>query len=126
MQADIDKKVLESELLKYKSSEKDKRLMNERVIDLEQELKKMGDNNNALSLRVTLYAEEVNKIKGEIQNWEKKVEELKGKIKDSEKVKEKQDYQMDLQRKENNKLSKQLEQYQKAMENKDLFSKLKQ
>jgi hypothetical protein len=52
----------------------------------------MGDNNNALSLRVTLYAEEVNKIKGEIQNWEKKVEELKGKIKDSEKVKEKQDY----------------------------------
>jgi hypothetical protein len=35
MQADIDKKVLESELLKYKSSEKDKRLMNERVIDLE-------------------------------------------------------------------------------------------
>lgn len=126
MQADIDKKVLESELLKYKSSEKDKRLMNERVIDLEQELKKMGDNNNALSLRVTLYAEEVNKIKGEIQNWEKKVEELKGKIKDSEKVKERQDYQMDLQRKENNKLSKQLEQYQKAMENKDLFSKLKQ
>lgn len=126
MQADIDKKVLESELLKYKSSEKDKRLMNERVIDLEQELKKMGDNNNALSLRVTLYAEEVNKLKGEIQNWEKKVEELKGKIKDSEKVKERQDYQMDLQRKENNKLSKQLEQYQKAMENKDLFSKLKQ
>jgi len=35
MQADVDKKVLEAELAKYKSSEKDKRLMNERVIDLE-------------------------------------------------------------------------------------------
>ena len=73
MQADVDKKVLEAELAKYKSSEKDKRLMNERVIDLEQELKKMGDNNNALTLRVTLYAEEVHKFKGEIHAWEKKV-----------------------------------------------------
>ena len=99
MQADVDKKVLEAELVKYKSSEKDKRLMNERVIDLEQELKKMGDNNNALTLRVTLYAEEVNKFNGDIHAWEKKGEELKAKIKDGEKVKERQDYQIDLQRK---------------------------
>lgn len=57
MQADVDKKVLEAELVKYKSSEKDKRLMNERVIDLEEELKKMGDINNTLSLRVSISGE---------------------------------------------------------------------
>jgi hypothetical protein len=63
MQADVDKKILESELSKYKSSEKDKRLMNERVIDLEEELKKMGDINNSLSLRVSVSNEETNKLK---------------------------------------------------------------
>lgn len=39
-----------------KTIEKDRRLMNERVIDLEEELKKMADINNALSLRVSVSA----------------------------------------------------------------------
>jgi hypothetical protein len=50
-------------LAKYKSSEKDKRLMNERVIDLEEELKKMGDINNTLTLRVSISGEENKKLK---------------------------------------------------------------
>ncbi len=34
MQSDVDKKVLETELNKFKLLEKDKRLMNERIVDL--------------------------------------------------------------------------------------------
>jgi hypothetical protein len=35
MQSDVDKKILETELNKFKLLEKDKRLMNERIVDLE-------------------------------------------------------------------------------------------
>ena len=51
MQAEVDRKVLEVELKKYKDMEKEKRMMNERIVDLEDELKKLSDVNNGLNFR---------------------------------------------------------------------------
>lgn len=85
MQADVDKKLLESELAKLKTIEKDRRLMNERVIDLEEEIKKMADINNGLSLRVSVSAEENARIKGDLLLVDKRTEEVKNKLKESEK-----------------------------------------
>lgn len=90
MQADVDKKLLESELAKLKTIEKDRRLMNERVIDLEEEIKKMADINNGLSLRVSVSAEENARMKGDIVLADKRTEEAKSKLRESEKQREKQ------------------------------------
>lgn len=51
MQSDVDKKILETELNKCKLLEKDKRLLNERIVDLEDEVKRLTDKNNGLNYR---------------------------------------------------------------------------
>lgn len=57
-----------------KTIEKDRRLLNERVIDLEEEIKRMADINNGLSLRVSVSAEENARIKGDLLIADKRTE----------------------------------------------------
>ena len=57
-----------------KTIEKDRRLLNERVIDLEEEIKRMADINNGLSLRVSVSAEENARLKGDLLIADKRTE----------------------------------------------------
>jgi len=51
MQMDTDKRSLEGELLKYKSLEKERRLLNEQIVDMETEIKRLTDLNNGLNYK---------------------------------------------------------------------------
>lgn len=73
MQSDVDKKILETELNKFKLLEKDKRLMNERIVDLEDQLKNLTDINNGLNYRQVAAEEEQGRLKNEIASREKKI-----------------------------------------------------
>jgi hypothetical protein len=83
--------------------------MNERLVDLEEELKKMADINNNLSLRAIISNEEVSKCKHELQAVEKRAEEARAKLRDTEKQRERQDFEVDFLKKENLKLARQME-----------------
>jgi predicted RNase H-like nuclease (RuvC/YqgF family) len=87
MQGETDRKVLEIELVKARGLEKDKRQLNERIIDLEDEIKKLSDVNNSLGYRQTLSEEESARSKNEIAQRDKKIEELRMRLKDSDKQK---------------------------------------
>ena len=86
----------------------------------------MADINNGLSLRVSVSAQENARIKGDLLIADKRTEQAKGKLRESEKQRQKQQAEIDYLKKESLKYKNQLDDYSRAMENKDLFSKLKQ
>ena len=82
MQGEIDRKTLESQLSKYNDMDKDKRLMNERVIDLEDEIKRLTDVNNGLNLKQIAGEEEKGRLRNDIGTRDRKIDELKMRLKD--------------------------------------------
>ena len=79
---DVDRKVLENQLLKYQGIEKEKRLMNERIVDLEDQIKKLTDSNNGMNYKQLTLEEEVDRLKNQIGALDRKGEEMKGKVRD--------------------------------------------
>ena len=126
MQGDVDRKVLEAELAKLSDMDKEKRLMNERVIDLEDEIKRLSDVNNGLNLRQIASEEEKGRLRNDIGTKDKKIDELKMRMRDLEKQNERMEHESERMRKDISKMTNQLEQTEAAISNKELFSKLKQ
>lgn len=125
MQSESDKKLLENESAKYKVLEKERRLLNERVIDLEDEIKRLADVINTQSYKQTLAEEEVARYKNEVAAKEKKIEEHKMRYKDMEKQKERLEFELDYLKKENAKLNSHIEEKLKLVENSELYGRLK-
>ena len=62
--------------------------MNERIIDLQDEIKKLTDSNNSSNYKQLIAEEEINKYKNQLITKDRKIEEFKGKVKDFQKMKE--------------------------------------
>ena len=85
---DVDKKLLENELNKFQGMDKERRLMNQRIVDLEDQLKKLGDVNNGLSYKQVASEEQLGRLKNQLSQKDRKFEELKNRLRDIEKQKE--------------------------------------
>ena len=77
-----DKRFLEKELSTLKNLDKQKRMLNEKIVDLEEEVKKLTDLNNAYLVQKRVSEDELTKAKNEKEKLSKEVQEKDKKIKE--------------------------------------------
>ena len=80
----IEKKALELEANRLQGEEKNKRALNVRIIDLEEELKKAMDLNNSLNDKLKLQEDKIRDGRSAHGNLESQINELNKGIKESE------------------------------------------
>ena len=77
-----DKRFLEKELSTLKNLDKQKRMLNEKIVDLEEEVKKITDLNNAYLVQKRVSEDELTKARNEKEKLLKEVQEKDKKIKE--------------------------------------------
>ena len=83
-EVDGEKRVLEGEVGRMRDGEKERRMLNERVVDLEEELKRQLDGGNAMNVKLTVMEEQREKLLLQLEEEKKKVEELKRKVRNAD------------------------------------------
>ena len=68
-------------------TEKQGRQLRERIVDLEDEVKKLTDQNNSLSYQQTINGEEFSKLKAQLMAKDKKLEDYRNRLRDNDKMK---------------------------------------